>query len=411
MNKIRNFKPNKLSLKVAINKVRGLLKKESGLVYTTIGNMSASVLGGLFWFVMAGLLAVDNYGVVNYYIAIANIFFAIGLFGLDSTLISFLAKGDKAIHYQATSLTIISAIAIASILSIYQWSSGILAASMIFFMMALAETLGRKMYRQYASLIISQRIAQIIFSIILYYPLGITGILIGYFAGNLLFSFRYLVKAIPNFTLHFTEIKQKRNFTLHSYGANIIRNFTLYIDKLIIAPLYGYYLLGLYQLAFQFFMFLNIIPLSLYSYLLPEESSGKNNKTIKQLGLLVSIVAAIAALIALPTVIERFFPSFVDSIPIVRIMSLAIIPATIVAILNATLLGRGSSRTVFTAGIVYIVTLIVGLAILGQILGAIGLAVTLLTAQTIQATYLILKRKAPTKQTTNQESSALALIP
>ena len=404
MDKNLNFKLNKISLKTGINKVKGLLKTETGLIYTTIGNTGGSILGGLFWFVLAGILTVGDYGEVNYYIAIANIFFAIGLFGLDSTLITFLAKGEKAIHYQATSLTIISAIIIASILSIYQWSSGILAASMIFFMMTLAENLGRKTYRQYAFLIISQRIAQIILSIILYYLLGITGILVGYFIGNLLFSIKYLTKTIANFTIKLPEIRQKRNFALHSYGANIIRTFTLYIDKLIIVPLFGFYLLGLYQLAFQFFMFLSIIPLSLYSYLLPEESCGKNNKTIKQLGLLISIAAAIAAFLTLPAVIERFFPTFLDSIPIVRIISLAIIPATIVAILNATLLAKGNSKHVFIAGIAYIVTLALGIVILGQIIGGLGLAVTLLSAQTIQATYLILKRNTPTQTKTKNQT-------
>jgi len=384
---------NKGALTVTIKKIKGLLRTETGLVYITFGNIGSSVLGGLFWFVLAGLLSVDNYGVVNYYIALANVFFAIGLVGLDATLVTFLAKGIKKIHYEATSLTFISAAIIGSILAFYELSLGLLAASMIIFMMTLAETLGRKMYRQYATLLIGQRLAQMILSVILYFPFGIFGVIIGYLLGNLIFSFKHILRAISNFTLKFDEIKQKRNFALHSYGTNLVRNFTLYLDKLLIVPLFGYYLLGLYQLAFQFFMFLSIVPMSLYSYLLPEESSGQNRRTIKLLGLSVSVVAAIAAFIGFPIVIERFFVNFVDSIPIVRIMSLAIVPATIISILNATLLGRGSSRTVFTGGLAYIISLIVGLIVLGQILGSIGLAITLLMAQTIQATYLIIKRK------------------
>jgi len=381
------------TLTVIIKKIKGLLKTETGLVYITLGNVGASVLGGLLWFILAGLLSVDNYGVVNYYIALASIFFAVGLVGLDATMISFLAKGNKEIHYQATSLTFISALIIGSILAIYELSLGLLAATMVLFMMTLAEKLGRKMYKQYAMMLIGQRIAQMVLSIALYFPFGILGILIGYLIGYLIFSFKYILRAIPKFTLQFSEVKQKRNFALHSYSTNLVRNFTMYLDKLLIVPLFGYYLLGLYQLAFQFFMFLSIIPLSLYSYLLPEESSGQNRRTIKILGLLLSVAAAVAAFVTFPYIIERFFTNFVDSIPIVRIMSLALIPATVVSILNATLLGQGRSRTVFTAGIAYIISLIIGLIILGQILGSIGLAITLLTAQTIQATYLIIKRK------------------
>jgi hypothetical protein len=65
---------NTFSVGGVINNVTSLLKKEAGLVYTAIGNMGAAVLGGLFWFILAGLLPVDSYGLLNYYIAIANIF-------------------------------------------------------------------------------------------------------------------------------------------------------------------------------------------------------------------------------------------------------------------------------------------------------------------------------------------------
>jgi len=159
----------------------------------------------------------------------------------------------------------------------------------------------------------------------------------------------------------------------------------------VIAPIFGYYVLGLYQLGFQFFMFLSIIPLSLYYYLLPEESSGKNKKMIKILGFAASIIAAIAVYLAVPYLIQRLFPAFIDSTQIVRIMSIAVIPSTVSAIFNATLLGRGESRTVLTAGLIYIISLVILLITLGQAIGTIGMAVTLVIAQTIQATYLLSK--------------------
>jgi len=70
-------------------------------------------------------------------------------------------------------------------------------------------------------------------------------------------------------------------------------------------------------------------------------------------------------------------------------------------------LGKESSRIVFTGGITYMITLVIGVAVLGQLLGAIGLAATILTAQTIQATYLIWKRKTPPKQETSQTTTLI----
>lgn len=379
-----------IGLKAFFRALRDFRKTESGLVYTTLGTMGASLLGGLFWLVLASLLDVESYGLTNYYIALASVFSAVALLGLDATIITYMAKGETQIWYQANSLILISGLSVTIVLSLFQWTSGVLALAMVFFMMALAEALGRKKYREYATLSIGQRVAQIALSLILYYFFGILGIVFGYFLGNLLFSYKYL-RFIPNFSLKVNSVKEKRTFALHSYGFNLIRNFTMNLDKVVIAPIFGYYMLGLYQLGFQFFMFLSIIPLSLYYYLLPEESSGKNKKQIKYLGVGLAVLAGILSALAVPFIINKLFPTFAESIVVVQIMCLAVIPSTVAAILNASLLGRGRSSLVLIAGAIYMAFLIGGLLLLGQIFGVYGLAVTLVLAQTVQAGYLLIK--------------------
>lgn len=380
------------SLKAIFRLFRDFQKTETGLVYTTFGTMGASILGGLFWLLLASLLNVENYGLANYYIALASVFSAVALLGLDATIITQLAKGETKIWYEANSLILISGLSVSIVLSIFQWTSGILSLAMVFFMMALAEALGRKRYREYAILSVGQRIAQITLSLILYYFLGVFGVVIGYFFGNLLFSYKFL-RCIPNFTLNFENIKNRRGFTLHSYGFNLIRNFTMNFDKVVIAPIFGYYILGLYQLGFQFFMFLSIIPLSLYYYLLPEESSGKNKKNLKYLGVGSAVLAAVCSVLAVPFLINKLFPSFEESTVVVQIMCLAVVPSTVSAILNASLLGRGKSGTVLIAGVIYMVVLICTLLLLGQTLGVSGLAITLVLSQVVQAGYLLLSYK------------------
>ena len=381
-----------LNLSERVRWLRGVVKSEMGLVYTTLGTTGSSFLGGLFWLVLASLLDVESYGLVNYFIALGSVFSALALLGLDSTVITFLAKGEKKIVFQANSLVLFSGLSACLVLSVFQWESGILSAAMVFFMMSIAEVLGRKKYGEFALLSIGQRFVQISLSLFLYFQLGIMGIVLGYFLGNLIFSFRYF-RILPNFSLNFDGIKEKRNFTLHNYGFNLIRNFTNYLDKIIIGPLFGYFVLGIYQLGFQFYLFLSIIPLSLYYYLLPEESSGKDKRTIKIVGFGLAVVAAVFAFFTLPYFIETLFPTFASSVWVVRIMSLAVIPSTIVAIINASLLGRGRSKYVFVAGLIYLVSVIVGVLVLGDVMGAMGLAVTLVVAQSIQAGFLLTKRK------------------
>jgi O-antigen/teichoic acid export membrane protein len=363
------------------------------LIYTTFGDLIASILGAIFWLILASILNVDYYGQVNYYIAIAIVSTGVGILGLNITLTTYLAKGENNLLHEANSFTLITGIVSALILSTFHWVVGILAATNIFFTMTQAELLGTKKYRQYGLLSIGQKIIQISLSLILYYPLGIVGIILGYFLGTLILSYNYLRSLIGNFTLNFNHLKKKRNFALHSYGYNLIdKNLTYYLDKLIIGTLFGYYALGLYHLGFQFFMFLAIIPTSLYNYLLPEESSGVNKNEIKIIGLVISITVAITAYLTSPYLIESFFPTFIDSIPLVKIMSLAVIPQTIVAILTANRLGQERSRAVLLAGLLYLISLTVGLIILEQIMGILGFATAIILAQTIQAAYLLINK-------------------
>ena len=374
-------------------KLMGFMKDNVGLVYTTLGGFGASVLGAIFWLLLASLLNVGDYGLANYYLAIGNVAAGFGIIGLNLTIMTYLAKGEKNLLYEANSLTFISGVVTALVLSIFSVFAAIIAASTIFFNMALSELLGTKKYRQYAFLSIGQQITQITLSLLLYYPFGINGILLGYFLGALVFSYKYLNSIRKNFTLKFNSLKEKRNFALHSYGYNLIgKRLANYFDKVIIGALFGFYALGLYQLGFQFYMFLTLIPTSLSQYLLPEESSGTNKKTIKTIGLILSIAVALTAYIATPYLIRNLFPTFIESIQLVQIMSIAIIPSTIVAILTSTYLGNEKSKTVFIAGLIYLASLIIGLIALEKIMGVLGFAVAIIIAQTIQALYMLTKK-------------------
>ena len=390
---------NNLIAKIQIGTLKRLLKEDVGLLYTTLGGLGSSVLGALFWFILASILSVDSYGLVNYYIAFANIFAGIGTIGLNITVTTYLAKGEKNILYEANSVALIAGLATAIVLSTFLWASGILSIVMVFFIMALAEMLGRKTYREYAIVSIGQRIAQICLSLLLYFQFGIIGIILGYFSGNLIFSYKYL-RSLKNFTLKLTSLKTKRNFTLHSYGYSLIgRTLSNYLDKVIIGTLFGYYALGLYQLGFQFFMFLEMIPISIQQYLLPEESSGNHRQKIKIITLILAITASITLFTLSPYLINNFFPTFTDAIPLVSLISLAVIPSTIAAILTATFLGNEKSKTVLTAGTLYLATLIISLIIAGTLIGVTGLAAAIIIAKTIQAAYLIAKRKTSASHT------------
>jgi len=368
-----------------------LIKREKGFIYTTIGNISSTLLGALFWLILASILSVSEYGIVNYWIAIAVIPASIATLGLNTTVVTYLAKGDEEVVREADTIILISSLIVGLILLPIQWAISIVTIAFIFYGMTIAEILGRKLYSEYAIVTILSRAIQIITSIILYLKIGLIGVLIGYFLGQIMLSYRYL-KNLRNPTLNINSLKEKVNFTLHSYGQNIIQSLSIYLDKIIIGGLFGFYALGLYQLAFQFLMLLAIIPASLYTYLLPEESSGTERTEIKIIGIMLSIAMAIATYILSPYIIKILFPNFIDAIEIIQVMCIAIIPLTITSLANAKLFGEEKSKYVFIGGIIYIITMIIFTVMLGVLMGIMGLAIAIIIAQTIRAAYLWSKK-------------------
>ncbi len=383
---------NRLSLRTALSIFKRIFKEDMGLVYTTIGGLSASVLGALFWLILASLLSVADYGLANYYISLASLFAGVGTIGLNMTITTYLAKGERNILFEANSLVLASGFVTALVLSFFQAEAGLTSIAMVFFTMSLGELLGKKSYKEYGFLQIGQKLAQIALSMLLYYQIGLMGIVLGYFLGALIFSYRYLF-SLRNITTKLLSLKEKRGFAANTFGFNLVGMvLPLYLDKIIIGAVFGYYSLGLYQLGFQFFMFLNIIPVSLQQYLLSEESSGNNRRNIK-IFVLCFTTAMVLAIIALtPYLVTMFFPTFKEAISLISLMSLAVIPSTIAAIFVANFLGNEKSKPVLTGGIIYLALLIVGFITLGTVVGILGLALAVITAKTGQAIYLYTKR-------------------
>ena len=169
--------------------------------------------------------------------------------------------------------------------------------------------------------------------------------------------------------------------------------FLMYFDKLVIAPIFGYAILGYYQLGFQFLLFLGMIPISFYQYLLPEESRGSKKTNVRLFGFLLSVCLTIAFFLMSPLIIQTFFPNFITSIDVVRIMSIGIIPMMMVWILNSKFLSSGRSKYVLTGAAIYVTSQMVLIMYLGSTMGVIGLALAVIFALMAQATFLYVSNK------------------
>jgi O-antigen/teichoic acid export membrane protein len=363
---------------------------DNGLTYVTLGNIGSGVLGALFWLILASLLIAESYGQLNYLLASTFIFGTVALLGLNPLITTYIAKGNEKIKYQSNTLALVSSIAFIAplILLTGYMQLSILLIGVAFFQMSMAELLGRKNYKEYALILVGQRAAQIALGISLYFLYGIDGVIFGYTISFMAFSYRYFF-TVKNFTFDIRQIRSNFRFMMHGYAMELTRTVSMFSDKLLIAPLFGFAVLGFYQLGAQFLLFLGMVPTILYHYLLPQEASGIHSRKIGIGAFAISSILAICFVAVLPWIIKSFFPNFVDSIFPAQLMSIGIIPMTVTSILSSRFLGMERSKPVFIGALIYVLTQYTTIIILGNMLGIAGLALSLLISLTVQSLYLL----------------------
>ena len=368
------------------------LKSNKGLVYIIIGNIVGALLTGGFWLLLASLQSVEEYGKTSYMISMASLASSFALLGLNTAITTFIPKGHEKIHVAANQVVLISSIIAALIVAQRDWLLGFFVVGMSFWMMSIYEFLGRKSYKQYAIANIGARGCQLLLSIVLYYIIGIPGIIIGFTISFFLFSQRYIL-SMKYFNKDFSEISGKMKFALHSYSFNMSNALLMYFDKIIIPPIFGYAILGYYQLGFQFLMFLGMIPISFFQYLIPEQSSGNKKTKLRIIGFGLSIGLAVLLYFLSPIIINVFFPHYQNSLDAIRVISIGIIPMMIAYVINSKFLSEGNTRGVVIGAIIYQILQITLMILLGRLIEVTGIALAVVIALTGQALFLLLYKK------------------
>jgi O-antigen/teichoic acid export membrane protein len=356
------------------------------------GNLIGSTIGAAFWLLLASILDASSYGEINYQLALASLLATASLMGFNNTIMTYLAKGNEMLLKQASFLVLLLASIAAAILALLnQVPAAILLIGIVAFTFTIAEILGRKQYRNYALVVITNRGLQFALSISLYYAIGVQGIIIGYTLSSIILGYRLFL--INKSSLSLSQIKPKMRFTMHAFSLSLSQSVSLYFDKLIIGPIAGFAILGLYQLGFQFLMFLAVIPASLFQYLLPQEASGTERNVVKKIGLIVSVTLAVVSYFSIPYIIQWLFPNYMEAITSAQIMVFGVIPLTLNSIMNSRLLGRENSMPVLIGSAVYITSLVCMLVMLKDVLGLIGFGLSVVVSLSLQSLTLWLVQR------------------
>ena len=357
------------------------------------GDVIGSVLSAIFWFYLASQIKPDAYGEIHWFLGIAGIFSYIALFGTINTITVYSAKNVK---IQAT-LYLISLIA-GAVLSLiiiivfpafYEIDSGVLVIAYIINTLALGDLLGRKLYSTYSKYVLTQKGLTLGLGLVFFYYFGYEGIL---FALSLSFVF-YIKRIFIIFReqkINFNLVKERIGFITNNYMVFLLAGFNGQIDKIIIAPLLGFALLGNYSLALQAITIMMTFSAIFYKYILPQDSTGKNTKNLKIFAIIVSVSISLVGIFLGPILIEVFFPKYLEAKDAIQIMSIVIAPSTIALIFESQFLGSEKSRVVLIGAIISLVILTGGMIILGLNFGIIGLAWSLIIATTSKMVFLLI---------------------
>jgi len=369
-----------------------LIKRFEGLSIIGISYFIAQAIYGIFWISIAPILGTEKYGEISYLIAIASIASTIAFIGAGNTI---LVYAPKKINLEAPifSVTIISGLITSLILFILLGNVEIslFVIGFVIFGLSINELLGKQLYKKYAKYLISQRALQVGLSLIFYFLMGPNGIILGFALSYLVYVSR--IKTVLKDKKDFSLLRTKMGFMSNSYLLDLARTFSIYADKLIVLPLFGFAILGSYQLGIQYLTILVILPNVVFRYVLPQDATGKTNVKLKIITIIVSCILAIISMIFIPWILPIFFQEFYESIILIQILSIAIIPKTISIMYMSNFLGSEKSKVVLTGSVIYIIGQILGIFILGDLIGIKGIAWALVIASCIEAIFLISIKK------------------
>ena len=354
-----------------------------------VGSILATIISGVFWLFLARIMGEENYGELGFLIGVGSISTAIAVWGSDKALTVFTAKNiniQPPIYLISFITTGLTAIILYVLLDSVGLSVFVIGA--VIFNLTIAEVLGRKQYKKYTKIILTQKILFVTLGILLYYIIGHHGILLGFGLSGIPFIYK-IIQTLKENKIDFKILKEKKEFITNNYIADLIYQFGGQIDKILIGPIFGFALLGNYYFGIQILNLLSMVPEIVVKYTLPEDSTGSSTNMIKILTILISVFLALVGIFIIPILVKEFFIEFKDSLEFLPIISLAIIPTTISSMYVSKFLGNEQSRIIIIGETIGILIFVPGIIILGELIGIKGLAVIFVLTEIIKTSYFV----------------------
>jgi len=377
-----------------------LIKQIKGL--KSISQIGAATAGGnaiaaIFWIYMADLMGQEDYGELGYMLSIAGIATTISILGGQWTMSVYTAKGvriESSLYFISIITSTVSAIILYFLFENVGMS--VYVISLVIFNLFTAEILGKKRYKTYSKIFFLQKIILVALAILLYYILGAEGVLLAYGISYLVFTSR-IISALKNHEFNFGLLRQRFKFWMFNYIIQLSNSARAQIDILLIGPLFGFALVGNYFLGLQVLGLFLILPLIIFKYTLPQDSSGSSTKQIKIITVATSIGFALLGIFVAPEVIPLVLPEYTDTVELIPLLSLAIVPRTVTTMLMSGFLGKENNMHLLVGNLIAFSIIVSGILYLPEYFDIVGLAIAYVLSVTIQTIYLLIVYLRTTK--------------
>ena len=369
------------------------IEPQKGLMSIGLGDVLGSGLSAFFWFYIAAILTPESYGEIHYLISIAGIAQLFSLIGNSSVLTVYSAKKvniQSTLYILSIIPTVISSIVIFILLQRLDVST--LLFGYIIFESVNSVLLGRRLFSKYSKLVILQKALTLSLGVGFYFMFGPEGILFGLSCSFIPYIYFFMKEFRIN-KINFSLLKTRSGFISNNYFNTLAGGFGGQIDKLIIAPILGFALLGNYSLALQFISVMMIFSSIVFKFILPLDSAGKDTKRIKKYTIILSLIITILGITLSPIVIPELFPEYVETIIAVQILSISVFFGNLISIFSSKLLSEEKSKSILIANIISVGIIIIGFILLGPILGIVGLSIVHVVALAIEAMILMFSTK------------------
>ena len=377
----------------SIKQIKGL-KSISQIGAATVGG---NAIAAFFWIYMADFMGQEDYGELGYLLSIAGIASTISILGGQWTMSVYTAKGiqiESSLYFISIITSTISAVVLYFLFE--NVGISVYVVGLVVFNLFIAEILGKKQYKKYSKIFFSQKIILVALAIILYYILGVEGVLLAYGISYLVFTSK-IISTLKNRDFNFELLRKRFKFWMNNYVYELSSTARNQIDILLIGPLFGFALLGNYFLGLQVLSLFLILPLIIFRYTLPEDSSGSSTKQIKIMAIVASIGLALLGIFVAPEIIPLVLPEYTDVIDLIPLLSIAIIPRTTTAMLMSGFLAKENNKYLVLGNVISISVLVLGILYFPQYFDVIGLAIAYVLGVTAQTIYLIVVHLRITK--------------